>query len=69
MTGTAALPYELKRVLVIQASRETVFRFFTDEARWAAWWGAGSTIDPRPGESRSHTDTPVARPSLPAGRG
>jgi uncharacterized protein YndB with AHSA1/START domain len=49
MTGTAALPHELKRVLVIQASRETVFRFFTDEARWAAWWGAGSTIDARPG--------------------
>jgi uncharacterized protein YndB with AHSA1/START domain len=49
MTGTAALPHELKRVLIIQASRETVFRFFTDEARWAAWWGAGSTIDARPG--------------------
>ena len=22
---------------------------FTDNARWAAWWGAGSTIDARPG--------------------
>jgi uncharacterized protein YndB with AHSA1/START domain len=49
MTEPGALPHELKRVLVIQASRETVFRFFTDEARWAAWWGAGSTIDARPG--------------------
>ena len=49
MTETGALTHELKRVLIIQATRETVFRFFTDEARWAAWWGAGSTIDPRPG--------------------
>jgi uncharacterized protein YndB with AHSA1/START domain len=31
------------------ASRETVFRFFTDSARWASWWGAGSTIEARPG--------------------
>jgi uncharacterized protein YndB with AHSA1/START domain len=26
-----------------------VFKYFTDPARWAAWWGAGSTIDARPG--------------------
>jgi uncharacterized protein YndB with AHSA1/START domain len=34
---------------VIEAPRDIVFRYFTDETRWAAWWGAGSTIDPRPG--------------------
>jgi len=43
------LPHRLDRTVVIRATRETVFRFFTDSARWAAWWGAGSTIDPRPG--------------------
>ena len=49
MTTTPALPHQLNREIVIRASRETVFRFFTDSARWAAWWGAGSTIDARPG--------------------
>jgi uncharacterized protein YndB with AHSA1/START domain len=34
---------------VINAQPEIVFRFFTDSARWASWWGAGSTIDARPG--------------------
>jgi uncharacterized protein YndB with AHSA1/START domain len=43
------LPYRLDRTVTIHATRETVFRYFTDSARWAAWWGAGSTIDPRPG--------------------
>jgi uncharacterized protein YndB with AHSA1/START domain len=43
------LPHVLTREIVIRATRETVFRFFTDPARWASWWGAGSTIDPRPG--------------------
>jgi len=43
------LPHRLDRTVLIRASRETVFRFFTDSARWASWWGAGSTIDPRPG--------------------
>jgi uncharacterized protein YndB with AHSA1/START domain len=43
------LPYRVDRSVVIQAPRETVFRFFTDTPRWATWWGAGSTIDPRPG--------------------
>lgn len=43
------LPYQLDRTVVIHASPETVFRFFTDSARWAAWWGAGSTIDARTG--------------------
>jgi uncharacterized protein YndB with AHSA1/START domain len=35
--------------VVIQASPETVFRFFTDNARWSSWWGAGSTNEPRVG--------------------
>jgi uncharacterized protein YndB with AHSA1/START domain len=44
-----ALPHRLERTLIICAARETAFRYFTDDARWARWWGAGSTIDPTPG--------------------
>jgi uncharacterized protein YndB with AHSA1/START domain len=44
-----ALAHSLDRTIVIRATRETVFRYFTDPARWARWWGAGSTIDPTPG--------------------
>lgn len=44
-----ALPYTLDRTVTIEAQRETVFSFFTDDARWAKWWGAGSTIEPRVG--------------------
>jgi len=43
------LPHHLDRTIVIKAKPETVFRFFKDNARWAGWWGAGSTIDARPG--------------------
>jgi uncharacterized protein YndB with AHSA1/START domain len=43
------LTYSLERTVLINAKRDTVFRFFTDNARWATWWGAGSTIDPTPG--------------------
>jgi uncharacterized protein YndB with AHSA1/START domain len=43
------LPHSLTRTIVICATPETVFRFFTDSTRWAKWWGTGSTIDPRPG--------------------
>jgi uncharacterized protein YndB with AHSA1/START domain len=43
------LTHELNRTVSIQAPPETVFRFFEDSERWARWWGAGSTIDPRPG--------------------
>lgn len=43
------LPHSLERTVSIQANPEAVFRFFTDSSRWATWWGAGSTIDPRPG--------------------
>jgi uncharacterized protein YndB with AHSA1/START domain len=43
------LPHHLDRTITIGARRETVFSFFTDDARWASWWGLGSAIDPRPG--------------------
>jgi uncharacterized protein YndB with AHSA1/START domain len=43
------LPYVMERSILIQAEPETVFGFFMDSRRWAAWWGAESTIDPRPG--------------------
>jgi uncharacterized protein YndB with AHSA1/START domain len=43
------LSHLLERTLMIEATRTIVFRFFTDTNRWAAWWGAGSAIDPRPG--------------------
>ncbi len=46
---TPLLPFSLDREVTIRARRETVFSYFTDSARWASWWGAGSTIDPRPG--------------------
>jgi uncharacterized protein YndB with AHSA1/START domain len=44
-----ALEHVLERTVLIRAKRETVFRYFTDSERFAAWWGAGSTIDARPG--------------------
>ena len=49
MTTAISLPYQLARVVTIAAAPETVFSFFTDSERWARWWGAGSTIEPRPG--------------------
>jgi uncharacterized protein YndB with AHSA1/START domain len=49
VNATASLPHQLDRTVVINAMPETVFRFFTDTPRWAKWWGAGSTIDPKPG--------------------
>jgi uncharacterized protein YndB with AHSA1/START domain len=45
----ATLPFRLDRSVFILAKPDTVFAFFQDSARWASWWGAGSTIDPRPG--------------------
>lgn len=41
--------HQLDRTIVIEAPQAAVFNYFTDPARWAAWWGAGSTIDARPG--------------------
>jgi uncharacterized protein YndB with AHSA1/START domain len=43
------MTFPIDRDIVICATRETVFRYFTDPERWARWWGAGSRIDPRPG--------------------
>jgi uncharacterized protein YndB with AHSA1/START domain len=43
------LTHRLDRNVAIQAAPETVFRFFTDSERWARWWGAGSSIEARPG--------------------
>jgi uncharacterized protein YndB with AHSA1/START domain len=43
------LPHRLDRSIVIRARRDTVFSFFTDSSRWASWWGAGSTIEAKPG--------------------
>jgi uncharacterized protein YndB with AHSA1/START domain len=39
----------LDRTIDIGAPPAAVFTYFTDSARWAAWWGAGSTIEARPG--------------------
>lgn len=46
MTATT---HRLERMIVIDAPPATVFRYFIDSDRWAAWWGQGSTIDARPG--------------------
>lgn len=48
-TSLPPLPHSLERTVLIQAPPETVFSFFQDSARWARWWGPGSTIDPRVG--------------------
>jgi len=44
-----SLTHLLQRTIAIQAPPETVFSFFTDSERWARWWGAGSSIEARPG--------------------
>lgn len=49
MTGSN----DVVRRVEICAPRETVFRYFTDTPRFAAWWGEGSTVDPRPGGALS----------------
>jgi uncharacterized protein YndB with AHSA1/START domain len=41
--------YTLERTVVIAATPDIVFRFFTDSTRWASWWGAGSTVDAKVG--------------------
>ncbi|HEV8268908.1 MAG TPA: SRPBCC domain-containing protein [Thermoanaerobaculia bacterium] len=43
------LPFSLERSILIHARKETVFSYFTDSARFATWWGAGSEIEPRVG--------------------
>ncbi|MEZ5977370.1 MAG: SRPBCC domain-containing protein [Planctomycetota bacterium] len=42
-------PHALERTVLIRALPSTVFATFTEPARFAAWWGAGSDIDPRVG--------------------
>jgi len=49
MTATPAMPHRLDRSIIISATRDTVFNYFTDSTRWARWWGQGSTIDARVG--------------------
>ncbi len=44
-----SLDFMCDRTILIRARRQTVFRFFTDSERFARWWGAGSTIEPRVG--------------------
>ena len=46
---TTTLSQHIDRTIVIGAPPAAVFKYFTDPVRWAAWWGAGSTIDARPG--------------------
>lgn len=43
------LNQSLERNVVICAERKTVFRYFTDSTRFASWWGAGSSIEGKPG--------------------
>ncbi len=43
------LTHLVDRTVVIQATPAIVFAFLTETPRWAAWWGAGSEIDARPG--------------------
>ena len=44
-----AFPHSLERTVDIGAPVDTVFAYFTDSSLWAAWWGAGSEIDPTVG--------------------
>lgn len=41
--------HRLDRHMVIRARPDIVFTFLTESSRWAAWWGTGSEIEPRPG--------------------
>lgn len=43
------LEFTIRREVVIHAPRTLVFRTFTDSERWARWWGAGSSIEGKPG--------------------
>jgi len=43
------LLFSLERGILIAASRETVFSFFTRSDLFARWWGTGSHIDGKPG--------------------
>jgi uncharacterized protein YndB with AHSA1/START domain len=43
------LPFALSRTVAIAASPELVFRYVTENERFASWFGTGSTIDARSG--------------------
>jgi uncharacterized protein YndB with AHSA1/START domain len=43
------MQHQLERTVVIRAQPATVFASFTDNRRFAAWWGPGSTIEPKVG--------------------
>jgi uncharacterized protein YndB with AHSA1/START domain len=43
------LAHQLDRTIVIAAPPAAVFKYFTDSERWASWWGAGSSVEARPG--------------------
>jgi uncharacterized protein YndB with AHSA1/START domain len=43
------LPFVVERTIIIEADPALVFSFFTDTERCAAWWGGGSTVNPRVG--------------------
>ncbi|MBL9078460.1 MAG: SRPBCC domain-containing protein [Planctomycetes bacterium] len=58
------LPHSLTRSLLVRAPRTVVFRYFTDSARFARWWGEGSTIDGRVGG-----DVKIAYPNGVVARG
>jgi uncharacterized protein YndB with AHSA1/START domain len=45
----SSLDHVVERTVSMVARRETVFRYFTDSERFAAWWGQGSTIEALPG--------------------
>ncbi len=47
--ASTPFPHELTRTVHIGAPPALVFGYFTDDERWARWWGPGSRIDPRPG--------------------
>jgi len=51
----------------VEASPETVFRFFTEPARWLRWQGVEAQLDPRrlvalPGPARDHHRRRRCRP-------
>jgi uncharacterized protein YndB with AHSA1/START domain len=49
MIMPTAFTHRLDRTVDIGAPADVVFDYFTDSALWAAWWGAGSQIEARPG--------------------
>ena len=44
-TGQEDQQYTLEQTVVIRATMETVFSFFTDSDLFARWWGPGSLIE------------------------